>query len=87
VSRSYIEGCPVRFGLACTLTWDVLDPTEDPRRRYCRGCDSPVFFVDSAEQARIQAAAGNCIVLDSGLERPFETQRFATTGRPEPREE
>lgn len=63
VSRASIDRCQVRFGLKCPRRWDELERTEDPERRFCTMCDSPVFFVQSVDAARQAARAGQCIAL------------------------
>ncbi|MDP1918357.1 MAG: hypothetical protein Q8L14_19075 [Myxococcales bacterium] len=69
VARPALEGCPVRFGFRCPMTWAGLTPTSDPVVRHCSGCDSPVTFYDSLELAQRASAEGKCVAIDLSVER------------------
>lgn len=83
VARPALEGCPVRFGFRCPMTWQGLTPTADPLVRHCAGCDSPVTFFDSLDQAQAAAAQGKCVAIDLSAERhdgDLDPRQFATVG-------
>lgn len=54
----------------CPLTWDQLSPTDEPDIRICHTCKSPVFYCNTAEEARQYAGAGQCVALSSRLPAP-----------------
>jgi hypothetical protein len=69
VSRPITEGCPVRFGLKCSMQWADLQPTVDPLRRFCGQCGQDVLYVDSIDAARFAANRGQCIAVDLAVDR------------------
>lgn len=69
IARPALEGCPVRFGFRCPMTWAELTPTSDPVVRHCSGCDSPVTFFDTLREAQEAAALGQCVAIDLSVER------------------
>jgi len=51
--------------------------------RHCWGCDSPVTFFDSLEQAQLAANQGRCVAVDLAVERhegDLDSQHSATMG-------
>jgi uncharacterized protein (TIGR02996 family) len=69
LDRTPIENCPVRFAYPCPKRWEALRPTEDDAVRYCEACQQRVYYCSTLRQARRHAEAGNCVAVDSTLNR------------------
>lgn len=68
VSRSLIDGCPVRLGFTCPLSWDRLRRTAQPQVRFCDGCHREVHFATSIDDAQHRIEQGHCVALSADLE-------------------
>ncbi len=67
-SRAPIAKC-VTFTFACPRRWDALAPTATDGVRHCAGCDRPVYFCATIDEARAHGAARECVAIDAGLTR------------------
>jgi uncharacterized protein (TIGR02996 family) len=78
-------GAPmIRFAFECPMTWETLKPTPENSVRFCDSCERKVYFCRTAEQARLHAQAGDCIAIETGLDRAV-THHYSghMVGRPE----
>ena len=72
----------------CPKTWDELKLTEDPLIRGCSDCGKPVHFIDTQEELRDAAAAGNCVAFykysyeEIPLRDRFELRRLYVSTKP-----
>ena len=69
VSRAAVEGCPVRFGFKCPMTWDAMAHTAKVDVRHCTGCRQDVQFCTTLEQAQGVARQGGCVALAPSVVR------------------
>jgi uncharacterized protein (TIGR02996 family) len=69
LDRTPIENCPVQFAYPCPKRWEALRPTEDAAVRYCEACQQQVYYCSTLKQARRHAEAGDCVAIDSMLNR------------------
>jgi uncharacterized protein (TIGR02996 family) len=69
VSRAAVEGCPVRFGFKCPMTWDAMARTAKDDVRHCTGCRQDVQFCTTLEQAQGVAGQGGCVALAPNVVR------------------
>ncbi len=69
VSRAAVEGCPVRFGLKCPMTWAAMARTGKDDVRHCTGCRQDVQFCTSLDQAQRVARKGGCVALAPSVVR------------------
>jgi hypothetical protein len=80
VSRPAIEGCPVRLGLRCPLTWSALTPTAREDVRACDACGRQVHSCTTVEQAAQLSEADQCVALDPSLLRTEDDLQVVRTG-------
>jgi uncharacterized protein (TIGR02996 family) len=69
LDRTPIDNCSVRFVFQCPKRWEALEPTEDASIRFCESCQRKVYYCATLEQARLHAKAGDCVAVDSMLNR------------------
>ncbi len=82
VARPAVEGCPIRFGFKCPLTWASMKRTEREDVRHCAACRQDVHFVRTIDEARDVALRGGCVALDPSLVRTDEDLEVgSSTGR------
>jgi hypothetical protein len=67
MDQARVKNCPLSFAFQCPRQWDKLQPTDDPRTRFCPQCQTNVHYCRSAEEARQCAATGACVALDVQL--------------------
>lgn len=65
VAVAPIENCDLKFELTCPKSWDSLAPTEDPRQRFCNGCQKRVHYAPTIEKAQSLAMRGQCVAVDT----------------------
>jgi uncharacterized protein (TIGR02996 family) len=81
LDRTPIENCSMQFAYACPRRWEALCPTEDASIRFCEACQRRVYYCSTLKQARRHAEAGDCVAVDSKLNRrPGDLSR-ALAGR------
>ncbi|MBM4783486.1 MAG: hypothetical protein GQE15_37900 [Archangiaceae bacterium] len=88
VGRPAIERCELVFGFKCPLKWTELERTAKPLERYCKVCDSTVYFADSPERLTDLSWRGACVAVDVSVPRsPDEEDQVgvAVMGRVAPR--
>lgn len=88
VGRPAIERCELVFGFRCPLKWTELERTAKPLERYCRVCDSTVYFAASTERLADLSSRGACVAVDVSVPRlPDEEELIgaAVMGRVAPR--
>jgi uncharacterized protein (TIGR02996 family) len=65
VSRPDIENCELRFDFKCPLSWEKLQPTDNPAVRFCESCGKRVHYCETVDEARRLAARfGHCVAID-----------------------
>ena len=69
VGRPAIERCELVFGFRCPLKWTELERTAKPDERYCRVCDSTVYFAGSPERLTDLSWRGVCVAVDVSVPR------------------
>jgi uncharacterized protein (TIGR02996 family) len=70
LDRTAIENCEVQFAFRCPKRWEnLLQVPENNAVRFCETCYKNVYFCWTVEEAQRQAALGNCVAVDSRLER------------------
>jgi uncharacterized protein (TIGR02996 family) len=69
LDRTPIENCPVQFAYACPKRWEALRPTGEASVRFCEACQLRVYYCSTLKQARRHAEAGDCVAVDSMLNR------------------
>lgn len=69
-----VDNCPASHGWAfrCPKSWYTLAPTDRPDIRICHDCQSPVFYCHTVDEARLFAAAGQCVALSSRSEERLD---------------
>lgn len=74
----------IRFAFQCPKTWETLKPMLENSVRFCDSCERKVYFCRTAEQARHHAQAGDCVAIESNLDRAV-TRHYSSyfMGRPE----
>lgn len=83
LDRTPIDNCPVQFAYPCPKRWEALRPTADSSIRFCEACQQRVYYCSTLKQARRHAAAGDCVAVDSMLNRrPGDLARAAATCNP-----
>ena len=88
VGRPAIERCELVFGFRCPLKWTELERTAKPLERYCKVCDSTVYFADSRERLADLSWQGVCVAVDVSvprLEGEEDSVGVAVMGRVAPR--
>lgn len=76
LGRAEIERCAgearslVPLSFACPVRWERMARTDDPRVRVCGACVERVHWVETVEEYRTHAAAGDCVAVAPGLQRP-----------------
>lgn len=88
VGRPAIERCELVFGFRCPLKWTELERTAKPLERYCRVCDSTVYFADSPARLTDLSWRGVCVAVDVSVpqvEGEAEPMRVAMMGKVTPR--
>jgi hypothetical protein len=58
-----ITNCPPRFRFPCPKTWSSLEPTADPRIRYCSECQRNVHWCENQVVAQRLEGQGKCVAL------------------------
>ncbi len=95
LDRVPVENCDLRFRYVCPKRWENLEPTDDNRVRHCDTCDQNVYYCRSVADARGRALGGQCVAIDSRVERAegdlgvrprdtsnlFDLRRLAPNGR------
>jgi len=72
----------------CPKSWDELKLTSDPLIRNCSDCGKPVHFIDSQEELRKAAEAGQCVAFykyaheEIPLRDRFELRRLYVSTKP-----
>jgi uncharacterized protein (TIGR02996 family) len=79
VSRLMIENCepagnsirqPLRtIEFECPKQWEQLKPTDDVSVRYCDACRKNVYYSESIDDAKRNAAQGRCVAVCISLSR------------------
>jgi uncharacterized protein (TIGR02996 family) len=69
LDRTPIENCPVQFAYSCPRQWEALRPTQETSVRFCEACQRRVYYCSTMRQARRHAEAGDCVAVDSMLNR------------------
>jgi hypothetical protein len=59
----------MQFTFSCPRRWEALHPTADTSIRFCDACQRQVYYCSTLKQARSHAAAGDCVAIDSMLNR------------------
>ncbi len=88
VGRPAIERCELVFGFRCPLKWTELERTAKPLERYCKVCDSTVYFADSPERLTDLSWRGACVAVDVSVPRSPDEEELvgvAVMGRVAPR--
>ena len=62
-------GDSLRLVRPCDRTWGSLEPTGEPRVRYCDGCEALVYRVLNEVEARVRARQGECIAVPAEVAR------------------
>jgi uncharacterized protein (TIGR02996 family) len=81
VSHPKLEACRMRFDFECPAHWNRLQPTDDPKTRFCDTCKKNVHYCDTLAEAQTHATNGRCVALtvvlarQSGLVRPTDPPR------------
>jgi uncharacterized protein (TIGR02996 family) len=69
LDRTDIDNCRLRFGFRCPLRWERLQPTAEREVRFCTSCQKEVHHCHTIGSARVHAAMGHCVAVDSRLTR------------------
>lgn len=80
VGRPAIERCELVFGFRCPLKWTELERTAKPLERYCKVCDSTVYFADSPERLTDLSWRGACVAVDVSVPRSADEEELAGVG-------
>jgi uncharacterized protein (TIGR02996 family) len=82
LDRTPIDNCSVQFAYACPKRWEALRPTEDAAIRFCEACRRSVYYCSTLKKARRRAEAGDCVAVDSLLDRRPGDLARAPAGEP-----
>lgn len=75
----------VRFAYQCDRQWETLQPTSEPRVRYCGSCRQDVYRCSSFTEAATHAQRGECIAVEPHLVgEAYARYCRMVTGRPDP---
>ncbi|MFO0823576.1 MAG: TIGR02996 domain-containing protein [Gemmataceae bacterium] len=75
VSHPRLEACQLQFKFDCPKQWGGLQPTADPKKRFCGACRLHVHYCDTIEEAQNHTANGHCIAVSLGVSRrAFDTR-------------
>jgi uncharacterized protein (TIGR02996 family) len=70
MSRSKVELCQrLQFEFLCPKQWDKLQATDDPKVRYCDGCQKNVHYCHTIDEAREHAWRRECVAVDPSVTR------------------
>jgi len=58
---SLIRNCHFRY--KCPETWEALETTQDPQKRYCDTCDMDVYFCTTDEELREAVIKDRCVAI------------------------
>jgi uncharacterized protein (TIGR02996 family) len=79
LDRTVIENCRVQFAYQCPKRWENLQQVQGNNGvRFCAACSKKVYFCWTVDEARRRAAMGNCVAVDSRLERRSDDLRSRT---------
>lgn len=80
-----ILNCRVSFEYECPLTWELLEVTDDSRKRMCSQCAKPVFWCHDVNEAALRAEQGECIAVPLAISahvRAHQDDRVMILGQP-----
>ncbi len=63
VSHPKLEACRMRFPFECPKQWAHLNPTDDPKVRFCDTCKENVHYCDTLQEAQSHTANGHCVAM------------------------
>ncbi len=69
VSHPKLEACRLQFRFECPKQWAALQPTADPKARFCESCQQSVHYCDTLREAQDHAARGDCVAVTLALVR------------------
>lgn len=84
VTHPRLEACELQFKLACPRQWSGLQPTDEPKKRFCRACRLHVHYCDTIQKAQNHAAQGDCVAVSLGLVRRTNDVRPPRTNGVQP---
>ncbi len=81
-SKSPIKNCPFPFKFAyeCPEKWESLEPTDDPKIRYCHVCRHSVRMINTETEYNAAYGKNECVALEV-IEKP-KTGPIIMFGRP-----
>ncbi len=63
---NHLDYCP-EMEVDCTMVYDFMVETDNPKERYCMNCHQHVYAVDTEDELESKAALGLCVAFNVKL--------------------